>query len=587
MRTLYCGELRTGHIGQIVELCGWVHRRRDHGGVIFLDLRDREGIAQVVFDPDAADDFQLANKVRNEFVLHVRGFVHARPAGSENPDMPTGEVEVFGSSLEILNSSRTPPFQLDDYSDAGEEVRLRHRYLDLRRPEMLSHLQMRAKITSTIRQLMEAQGFLDVETPVLGRSTPEGARDYLIPSRVHAGRFYALPQSPQLFKQLLMASGVDRYYQIAKCFRDEDLRADRQPEFTQLDVEASFVSQEDIMQVTETMLKDLFREVLAVEVTSFKRLTWREAMQSYGTDKPDLRNPLQLVDIADQVKDIEFKVFREPATQSDGRVVALRVPGAGSLSRKELDDYAVFVGKYGAAGLAYIKVNNSGAGMAGLQSPILKFIDEPAVKSILQLTEAGDGDAVFFGAGKTSIVNDSMSAFRDQIARDMNLVEEGFAFCWITQFPMFEEVASGKWTPLHHPFTQPDCTPEALRENPGAALSLAYDVVLNGYELGGGSLRIHQVDMQKAVFEVLAIGEQAEHDFAPLLEALQYGCPPHGGIAFGLDRIVMLMAGAPAIREVIAFPKTQAASDLLMAAPDQVSAEQLRELHLRLDKAAE
>lgn len=584
MRTLYCGELRVGHAGDNVELCGWVHRRRDHGGLIFLDLRDREGIVQVVFDPDTDASFRLADKVRNEFVLQVRGKVRARPEGSANPDMPTGEIEVLGSALTILNASLTPPFQLDEHSEAGEDIRLRHRYLDLRRPEMFANIRTRAKAVSCIRRLLEAQGFLDIETPMLARSAPEGARDYLVPSRIHAGQFYALPQSPQLFKQLLMISGVDRYYQVARCFRDEDLRADRQPEFTQVDIEASFVSQEDIMALTENMLRRLFKEILAVECGDFPRLTWADAMARYGTDKPDLRNPLRLVEIADLVDAVDFQVFRGPAQDPNGRVVALCVTDSGRrLSRKNLDDYAAFVGKYGAKGLAYIRVNDRQAGVDGLQSPVLKFIDADTVEAILQRVDAKNGDLVFFGAGHHKTVNAAMGAFRDRIAEDLKLTADGYAFCWVTEFPMFEQLATGGFTATHHPFTQPACDPQALQQAPGKALSLAYDVVLNGYEVGGGSLRVHSIDMQRAIFDVLQLGSQAETQFACLLDALQHGCPPHGGIALGLDRLVMLMVGATAIRDVMAFPKTQAATDLLMASPNFVDAQQLHELHIHID----
>lgn len=582
MRTIYCGKLGVDHVGQEVRLCGWVHRRRDHGGLIFLDVRDREGIAQIVFNPDEPDSFGLADRVRNEFVLYVRGIVRSRPVGATNPDMPTGEVEVLGSELRILNESRTPPFQLDEHSEAGEDVRLRYRYIDLRRPDMLAHLRIRAKIISCVRQFLEADGFLDVETPMLARATPEGARDYLVPSRVHPGKFYALPQSPQLFKQFLMIAGVDRYYQIAKCFRDEDLRADRQPEFTQIDIEASFVSQKAIMEMTESMLRRVFQEVLQTELPEFVHLTWGDAMTQYGTDKPDLRNPLRFVEIADSVRDVDFQVFRGPARDANGRVVALKVSGATGLSRKNLDDYAAFVGKYGARGLAYIRVNDRQAGVTGLQSPILKFMQDDVVEAILNRVEAQDGDLVFFGSGHKKTVNASMGAFRDKICQDLKLGAGGYAPCWITEFPMFLEGAPGQLTATHHPFTNPACDIKTLQENPEDALSLAYDIVLNGHELGGGSLRIYDVAMQRAVFKILQMGNVAETDFKCLLDALQHGCPPHGGIALGLDRLVMLMTGATAIRDVIAFPKTQTASDLLTAAPDEVSDDQLRELHLNL-----
>ena len=581
MRTLYCGELSAAAIDQTVVLCGWVHRRRDHGGVIFLDLRDRSGIAQIVFDPDAAESFALADQVRNEYVLQVEGRVRARPAGSENPDMPTGEVEVLGATLELLNRSDTPPFQLDEYSDAGDEVRLQYRYIDLRRPEMFRALQSRAQIVACIRRLLEARGFLDVETPLLGKSTPEGARDYLVPSRIHSGQFFALPQSPQIYKQLLMMSGIDRYYQIAKCFRDEDLRADRQPEFTQIDIEASFVDAETIMTLTEEMLRELFQQQLAIDLPAFARLTWSEALATYGSDKPNLLNPLYFVDVDDLVKDTAFEVFRGPATAPGGRVTAMRVPGAAArLSRKQLDDYAGFVGQFGAKGLAYIKVNDP-ADASGLQSPILKFLGEATAMRIIERLAAEAHDIVFFGAGDAATVNASLGAFRDRIAADLDLIQSGFKFCWVTHFPMFESPARGQWTPLHHPFTRPDATPEQVRTDPGKVLSHAYDIVLNGFEIGGGSLRIHDIEMQRAVFEVLGLADRAQKSFAALLNGLKHGCPPHGGIALGLDRLVMLMTGAHAIREVIAFPKTQTASDLMMGAPDDVTTDQLQELALR------
>lgn len=585
MRTIYCGELREAHVGDTVQLCGWVHRRRDHGGVIFLDIRDREGIAQVVFYPDIPDCFERADKVRNEFVLWIQGKVRPRPEGSENTNMPTGAVEVLGADLKVLNPSLVPPFQLDEYSEAGEDVRLRHRYMDLRRPEMFARLKNRATITSGVRHFLDAAGFLDVETPMLARATPEGARDYLVPSRIHPGKFYALPQSPQLFKQFLMMSGIDRYYQIARCFRDEDLRADRQPEFTQIDIEASFVSPEDIMAMTEKMLCTLFKDILNIDLPKFPRMTWAEARTLYGTDKPDLRNPLQLVEIADLVRDVDFQVFQAPARDPKGRVVALYVAGATAISRKALDDYVAFVGNYGAKGLAYIKVNDRAAGISGLQSPIIKFVGLEVVEAVLNRVNAEDGSIVFFGAGHQTIVNNSMGAFRDRIAQDLKLTAEGFMPCWITEFPMFEETTDGL-AAMHHPFTRPAGSLEAFQEAPEEALSLAYDIVLNGYELGGGSLRIHDVEMQKAVFEVLRLGDAAEREFGYLLDALQHGCPPHGGIALGLDRLVMLMSGTTAIRDVIAFPKTQTAVDSLIASPDEVSAHQWRELHIRPDTAS-
>jgi len=586
MRSHYCGELGTSQVGEVVELYGWVHRRRDHGGVIFLDVRDRTGIVQVVFDPDTVESFAIADSVRNEFVLVTKGRVRPRPEGTVNPDMATGEIEVLGAELQILNTSATPPFQLDEYSDAGEDVRLRYRYLDLRRPEMQGRLQNRARITSVVRRYLEAQGFWEIETPTLTKATPEGARDYLVPSRTHPGSFFALPQSPQVFKQLLMIAGMDRYYQIARCYRDEDLRADRQPEFTQIDIEASFTSQEQIMALTEGMLRAVFTEVLAVELPTFPVLTWREAMIRYGSDKPDLRNPLTLTDIADLVADVEFKVFRGPATDPEGRVAALRAPGAARLPRRVIDDYAEFVGRYGAKGLAYIKVNERAAGLEGLQSPIIKFLPENTVTAVLDRVGAEDGDVVFFGADKFQVVCDSLGALRNELGRDLMLtVTEGpgrWAPCWVVDFPMFELDREGGLAPMHHPFTRPACTPTELKENPLGATAIAYDVVLNGHELGGGSQRIHDQEMQQTVFDTLNIGQEAEIKFGFLLDALKLGCPPHGGIALGLDRLVMLVLETANIRDVIAFPKTQTASCLLTQAPSPVDEHQLRELHIRL-----
>jgi len=582
MRSHYCGDLDASQVDREVELCGWVHRRRDHGGVIFLDVRDRTGIVQVVYDPDVEDSFATADKVRNEFVLRITGRVRLRPSGTVNPDMKTGEIEVLGRTLEILNASLTPPFQLDDYSDAGEDIRLRYRYLDLRRPEMQHRLRMRATILSVVRRYLEAAGYTEIETPILTRATPEGARDYLVPSRTHPGQFFALPQSPQVFKQLLMMSGMDKYYQIARCFRDEDLRADRQPEFTQIDIEASFVDEHDIMTLTEGMVRSLFSDVLRVELPKFPVLSFEEAMRRYASDKPDLRNPLELVDIADLVKTVEFKVFNAPANDPKGRVAALRAPGAGRLSRKELDGYADFVGRYGAKGLAYIKVNERGVGSAGLQSPILKFLPEPVIEAVLDRAGAVAGDVVFFGADQSDIVNGALGALRNQLGADLGLVEDRWAPCWVVDWPMFERGKEGRLEAMHHPFTSPACTVEELLANPEAAHARAYDVVLNGYELGGGSIRMHRNEMQKAVFESLQLGQEAESRFGFLLDALKYGCPPHGGIALGVDRLVMLMVGAGAIRDVIAFPKTQTAACPLTAAPTAVDEHQLRELHIRL-----
>ena len=582
MRSHYCGDLDPSHIGTDVELCGWVHRRRDHGGVIFLDVRDRNGIVQVVYDPDAAESFAIADRLRNEYVVRIAGRVRARPAGTVNPEMKTGAIEVLGCELEILNVSQTPPFQLDEYSEAGEDVRLRYRYLDLRRPEMQHRLRMRATIVSAARRHLEEAGYVEIETPILTRATPEGARDYLVPSRTHPGQFFALPQSPQVFKQLLMMSGMDKYYQIARCFRDEDLRADRQPEFTQIDIEASFVDERDIMALTEGVVKRLFHEVLGVELPRFPVLTFDEAMQRFASDKPDLRNPIELVDVADLMKSVEFKVFHAPANDPKGRLVAVRAPGAGKLSRKELDGYADFVGRYGAKGLAYIKVNERGDGVAGLQSPILKFLPARVIEAVLDRCAAVAGDVVFFGADRADVVNPSIGALRNQLGADLKLVKDGWAPCWVVDWPMFERGKEGRFEAMHHPFTSPSCSVEELLANPEAARARAYDIVLNGYELGGGSIRMHRNEMQKAVFETLGLGQEAEARFGFLLDALKYGCPPHGGIALGVDRLVMLMVGAGAIRDVIAFPKTQTAACLLTAAPSSVDEHQLRELHIRL-----
>ncbi len=585
MRSHYCGNLRPEHNDQEVTLCGWVHRRRDHGGVIFLDMRDVQGVVQVVFDPDTGEHFQRADQVRSEYVLCIKGIVRARTEATVNADMPTGAIEVLGKQLTILNSAETPPFQLDEHVSVGEEVRLRHRYIDLRRPEMLERLKLRSEITIFIRNYLAQHAFHDVETPILTRATPEGARDYLVPSRVHAGQFYALPQSPQLFKQLLMVSGLDRYYQIAKCFRDEDLRADRQPEFTQIDLEMSFVDQDDVMTLAEDMIRALFTEVLNVQLHEFPRLTYAEAMQRYGSDKPDLRIPLQLVDINDLMAAVEFKVFNGPANDPDGRVAVLKVTGAADLSRKQIDGYTKFVSIYGARGLAWIKVNDLAAGLDGLQSPIVKFMPDDVVHALLERVGAESGDILFFGADKTSIVNEALGALRVKIGADRELYTCDWAPAWVVDFPMFEKDDDGSWTALHHPFTRPACSVEELQADPGAALSIAYDMVLNGTELGGGSLRIHNVDMQAGVLKLLGIdAQQADDKFGFLLRALQYGCPPHGGLAFGLDRLVMLMSGTNSIRDVIAFPKTQSAACVLTDAPSDVDEQQLRELHVRVRK---
>ncbi|MDO8861683.1 aspartate--tRNA ligase [Haliea sp. E1-2-M8] len=586
MRSHYCGALDTASIDETVTLCGWVDRRRDHGGVIFLDLRDRAGIVQVVFDPDTEEHFQRADRVRSEFVLQVKGRVRARTESTVNPAMATGQIEVLGKELEILNSAITPPFQLDEYTNVGEDVRLQYRYMDLRRPEMQNRLILRAKITTAVRNFLDAEGFLDIETPILTRATPEGARDYLVPSRTHPGHFFALPQSPQLFKQLLMVSGFDRYYQVAKCFRDEDLRADRQPEFTQIDIETSFLNEEEIMAITERMIRQLFSTVLEVELGDFPRMPWAEAMERYGSDKPDLRIDLELVSIDDLMQQVEFKVFRGPADDPGGRVAALKVPGGAGISRKEIDDYTRFASIYGARGLAWIKVNDLAAGVEGLQSPILKFMPEAVVGELMQRLEAQNGDIIFFGADRTAVVNESLGALRLKVAQDQGLVRAGWAPLWVVDFPMFEDNGNGGLTPLHHPFTAPSCSPEALVADPAGALSRAYDMVLNGTELGGGSVRIHQREMQQAVFRILGISdEEAEEKFGFLLQALQYGAPPHGGLAFGLDRLVMLMTGSQSIRDVIAFPKTQTAHCVLTDAPGEVNDAQLKELNIRLRQA--
>ena len=581
MRSHHCGELRAAVEGEHVTLCGWVNRRRDHGGVIFLDLRDHTGITQIVYHPDRQKSFALAESVRSEHYLQVSGCVGLRSQETINPNMDTGEIEVLGEALEVLNRSKTPPFSLDDYSDAGEEVRLRYRYLDLRRPEMQKRLRTRARAIGAVRRSLESMGFLEVETPMLTRSTPEGARDYLVPSRVRQGDFYALPQSPQMFKQLLVMSGMDRYYQIVKCFRDEDLRADRQPEFTQIDIEAALVDQSEVMAFTEAMLKSVFREAIDVELTDFPVMTYAEAMTKYCSDKPDLRNPLRILDIAQSMRDVEFKVFRQPARDARSRVVALPVPGGASLSRKVIDDYTSFVGRYGARGLAYIKVLDRAAGVSGLQSPIVKFLGEQVALQLIDECGLETGDLVFFGAGDTATVNASMGALRNQLGADLNLIENRWAPCWVVDWPMFERAADGRLTAAHHPFTQPACSAEALRADPEGALAKAYDVVLNGHELGGGSIRSHQRDMQRAVFEVLGLeDDEARRRFGFFLDALEYGCPPHGGIALGVDRLAMLLTGGESIRDVIAFPKTQNAVCPMTGAPAAAGDDQLAELGL-------
>jgi len=587
MRTHYCGELNRQQVDQQVSVCGWVNRRRDHGGVIFVDLRDKKGLLQVVFDPDDAAMFAAAETLRNEYVIQVEGLLRMRPEGTENPEMITGEVELLAQKLQVLNASETPPFQLDD-EDVHDDNRLKYRYIDLRKPEMQYRMQLRARITHYLRSWLESHEFLDIETPMLTRATPEGARDYLVPSRTHPGEFFALPQSPQLFKQMLMMSGMDRYYQIVRCFRDEDLRADRQPEFTQLDIETSFMDEEAIMVMMETMMRGLFTEVLSADVdAAFPRMSWAEAMERFGSDKPDLRIKLELQTISDVLEDVEFKVFSGPARDPQGRVAALRLPGGNTLTRKEIDDYTAYVGRYGARGLAYIKCNDVAQGRDGLQSPILKFLPDEAIATIVERTGAESGDLIFFGADKTQVVNESLGALRIKLGHDRGLVESGWRFLWVVDFPMFEhDERENRWNALHHPFTAPATeSPEELEADPGNMLSRAYDMVLNGTELGGGSVRIHKTEMQQRVFRLLGIGEQeAEDKFGFLLTALKYGCPPHGGIAFGLDRMVMLMAGASSIRDVMAFPKTQTASCLLTRAPAAVSERQLHDLSIRLRK---
>jgi aspartyl-tRNA synthetase len=590
MRTHYCGELNSSHNDQEVTLVGWAHRRRDHGGVIFIDLRDREGRVQVVFDPDAAETFATAERVRSEYVLQVRGRVRRRPEGTANPELPTGEIEVLAAQLEILSVAETPPFHLDD-DTVSEEHRLRYRYIDLRRPEMLARIRLRSQVTRELRRFLDDNGFLDIETPMLTRATPEGARDYLVPSRTHPGAFFALPQSPQLFKQLLMISGVDRYYQIVRCFRDEDLRADRQPEFTQLDIETSFMDEDAIMTLMEAMIRSAFDKVLGIRLDDpFPRMSYQEAMQRFGSDRPDLRVPLELTDVGDLMQGVEFKVFAGPALDPAGRVAALRLPGGGELSRKEIDDYTSFVAIYGAKGLAYIKVNELSRGRDGLQSPILKFLPDDVIAAIMQRTGAQDGDLVFFGADKARVVNEALGALRVRLGEDRGLLEGQWKPLWVVDFPMFEwDEDAERWISLHHPFTAPkEEHLELLESDPGACHSRAYDMVLNGTELGGGSIRIFRTEVQRRVFELLGISdEEAEDKFGFLLSALKHGCPPHGGLAFGLDRLVMLMSGAQSIREVMAFPKTQTASCLLTSAPSQVPDAQLRELNIRLRKIAE
>ncbi len=586
MRSHYCGQVDAQLIGQSIEVAGWVHRRRDHGGIIFIDLRDREGVLQIVFDPDNPTLFKEAERLRNEFVIHVKGRVRARPEGTVNEHLASGQVELLALELEVLNRAEPLPFQLDE--TVGEEVRLRYRYLDLRREEMSRRLRLRHQLTRAMRTYLDEHGFIDIETPMLTKATPEGARDYLVPSRTHEGKFFALPQSPQIFKQLLMVAGFDRYYQIVRCFRDEDLRADRQPEFTQLDIETSFLTQEEIMVLMEGLVRDFFQRVLGTTLPEpFPRMTYTEAMRRYGSDKPDLRVALELTDVADLVAECDFKVFSAPAKDPKGRVAALRVPGGGAMPRSQIDGYTAYVARYGAKGLAYIKVNERSRGREGLQSPIVKFLSDAAIAGILERTGAADNDLIFFGADTAKIVSDALGALRLKIGQDLSLVQPGWRPLWVIDFPMFEwDADERRWVAMHHPFTSPkNDDPAALRADPERAFAKAYDLVLNGSEIGGGSVRIHRQEMQSTVFDLLGIGaEEARLKFGFLLDALKYGAPPHGGIAFGLDRLAMLMAGADSIREVIAFPKTQTAADPLTDAPTEVSEAQLRELHIRVRK---
>jgi len=584
MRTHYCGQVESSLTGQIVTVAGWAQRRRDHGGVIFVDLRDREGLLQIVFDPDRAAEFAKAERVRSEYVLKVTGVVRARPAGTANANLKSGQVELLCQELEILNRSEPLPFQLDE--TVSEELRLRFRYLDLRREQMRERLMLRHRITRAMRHYLDEAGFIDIETPTLSKATPEGARDYLVPSRTHFGKFFALPQSPQIYKQLLMIAGFDRYYQIARCYRDEDLRADRQPEFTQLDIETSFLDQREIQGLMEKLVHELFKSVLGVELPSpMPQMSYEEAMRRYGSDKPDLRVPLELVDVADLVRGCDFKVFAAPAADPGGRVAALCVPQGGKLTRKEIDDYGAYVARYGAKGLAYIKVNQVGMGRDGLQSPILKFLSDAAISGIMQRTGAQDGDLVFFGADSAKVVSDALGALRLKVGHDLGLVAPGWRPLWVVDFPMFEwDAQTKRWQAVHHPFTSPaNLDPAALIASPGEATAKAYDMVLNGSEIGGGSVRIYNPELQSAVFDLLGIStEEAKSKFGFLLDALKFGAPPHGGIAFGLDRLAMLMAGAESIRDVIAFPKTQTAADPLTDAPTEVTEEQLREVHIRV-----
>ena len=581
-RTHKCDQINRDLIGQEISVTGWIHRRRDHGGVIFFDLRDENGIVQVVYNPESKETFSLAESCRNEFVIFSKGTVRERPEGTINENLETGQIEIVASDLKILNSSLPMPFQLDEHTSVGEDTRLKYRFLDLRRSEMQENLRLRSKASVSLRNFLDKESFIEIETPLLTKATPEGARDYLVPSRTYPGQFFALPQSPQLFKQTLMASGFEKYFQFARCFRDEDLRADRQPEFTQLDIELSFVTADDVISLITNLIREVFKDTLSIDLGDFPKITYRDAISKYGIDKPDLRNPLQFLEVKDLFKDCEFKVFKEPANDQDSRIAALRVPNGKLLTRKQIDDYTDFVGNYGAKGLAYIRVEDPAKGREGLQSPIIKFIEDPILESLMKALEVEEGDIVFFGAGKNNIVNDSLAALRDLVAKDLNLLTCEWAPCWVVDFPMFEKNKAGDLTPLHHPFTSPNCSVEELKKDPLSALTNAYDVVLNGTELGGGSVRIHDKEMQQTVLNLLKINdEEAEEKFGFLISALQHGCPPHAGLAIGFDRMIMLMTGADSIRDVIAFPKTQTASCMLTDAPGQAADDQLEELHIR------
>ena len=581
-RTHKCDQINRDLIGQEISVTGWIHRRRDHGGVIFFDLRDENGIVQVVYNPESKETFSLAESCRNEFVIFSKGTVRERPEGTINENLKTGQIEIVASDLKILNSSLPIPFQLDEHTSVGEDTRLKYRFLDLRRSEMQENLRLRSKASVSLRNFLDKESFIEIETPLLTKATPEGARDYLVPSRTYPGQFFALPQSPQLFKQTLMASGFEKYFQFARCFRDEDLRADRQPEFTQLDIELSFVTADDVISLITNLIKEVFKDTLSIDLGDFPKITYRDAISKYGIDKPDLRNPLQFLEVKNLFKDCEFKVFKEPANDQDSRIAALRVPNGKLLTRKQIDDYTDFVGNYGAKGLAYIRVEDPAKGREGLQSPIIKFIEDPILESLMKALEVEEGDIVFFGAGKNNIVNDSLAALRDLVAKDLNLLTCEWAPCWVVDFPMFEKNKAGDLTPLHHPFTSPNCSVEELKKDPLSALTNAYDVVLNGTELGGGSVRIHDKEMQQTVLNLLKINdEEAEEKFGFLISALQHGCPPHAGLAIGFDRMIMLMTGADSIRDVIAFPKTQTASCMLTDAPGKAADDQLEELHIR------